>query len=133
MLVVGLGVHGLLLFVRWVCRCFACVVPDYISVCCRDGMSDITRYLGGAAGAVTLGAVTATAAAWYYMSRPAVPDFPVDVKNQSKDVPVSFEPTANGREVRDLYSCEKTQNPQSVDSLILTENLHNFDPTQTWW
>ena len=51
----------------------------------RDDMSDFMKYIGGStAGAVTLGAVTATAAAWYYMSRSPAPHFPVDLNNQTK-------------------------------------------------
>ena len=62
-------------------------------MCCiysRDNMSDFVKYVGGStAGAVTLGVVTATAAAWYYMSRSSGPQFPVDLNNQTKEVPVS--------------------------------------------
>lgn len=54
-------------------------------------MSDFMKYVGGStAGAVTLGAVTATAAAWYYMSRSPAPHFPVDLNQQTKEVPVRF-------------------------------------------
>ena len=54
-------------------------------------MSDFMKYVGGStAGAVTLGAVTATAAAWYYMSRYPAPHFPVDLNQQTKEVPVRF-------------------------------------------
>ena len=54
-------------------------------------MSDFMKYVGGStAGAVTLGAVTATAAAWYYMSRSSAPQFAVDLNNQTKEVPVSL-------------------------------------------
>ena len=63
---------------------------DCISVNdCREEMSDMLKYVGGASGAVTLGAVTATAAAWYYMSRLRVPHFSVDLNNQTREVPVS--------------------------------------------
>ena len=54
-------------------------------------MSDFMKYVGGStAVAVTLGAVTATAAAWYYMSRSPAPHFPVDLNQQTKEVPVRF-------------------------------------------
>ncbi len=55
----------------------------------REEMSDMLKYVGGTPGAVTLGAVTATAAAWYYMSKSSVPQFSVDLKNQTREVPVS--------------------------------------------
>ena len=53
-------------------------------------MSDFLKYVGGTAGAVTIGAVTATAAAWYMMSRTGPPPvFMIDRNCQSREVPVS--------------------------------------------
>ena len=53
-------------------------------------MPDYLKYVGGTTGAVTLGAVTATAAAWYLMGRSGPqPMFMVDRNSQTKDVPVS--------------------------------------------
>lgn len=50
-------------------------------------MSDFLKYVGSTAGAVTLGAVTATAAAWYVMSRPNAIEPRFDLNNQSKPYP----------------------------------------------
>jgi len=51
-------------------------------------MSDLLRYVGGTTGAVTIGAVTATAAAWYMMGRDGPPPvFMIDRNCQTREVP----------------------------------------------
>ena len=52
-------------------------------------MSDFLKYIGGTAGAVTLGAITASAAAWYMMSRVPPPRLDVPIDDQSQKVLVS--------------------------------------------
>lgn len=60
-----------------------------LHVCSDWDMSEVLRYLGGPAGAVTIGAVTATAAAWYMMSGSAPqPNSPLNIQDQSRPVHV---------------------------------------------
>ena len=54
-------------------------------------MADFFKYVSSAAGAVTVGAMTATAAAWYMMTRPRPITPRFNLNSQSIPVPVSLQ------------------------------------------